>query len=122
MLEKRDHLMQRKMEIDAALRLAKIDLEESQAIAMAQGKFVPAEEYAAKKRNVAYLQGESVRLQFELRGDRKTIHAAKDQRGALFLQEFLLSARRILPKETYIALCKDAEGRLTEQHGGRLVA
>lgn len=77
-IDRRDELMRRKIEIDDACRKAKTDLQEAEGIAAAEGKFMEPREHAAMKRNLNYLLMESQRLQFELRGDRKALNAAKD--------------------------------------------
>lgn len=110
---KRDELMARKIEIDAKLAEARIDLSEAKRIAWAEGKFLPPRKMAEMERNFAFLQRESQRLQFELRGDRKKSHEAKDQKGALFMQEFFMVARGTLEKDQFNAICREAEGRLS---------
>lgn len=70
------------------------------------------------ERNLAFLQRESQRLQFELRGDRKQKHAATDQKGALFLQEFFMVARRTLTPDQFRAITREAETRLSQAAKG----
>jgi hypothetical protein len=111
---KRDELMARKIDIDEKLSHQRIDIAEAKRIAWAEGKFLPPQKMSEMERNLAFLQRESQRLQFELRGDRKKIHAAKDEKGALFMQEFFMAARRVLTKDQFNAIARDAESRLAQ--------
>ncbi len=112
-MTKRDELMARKIEIDEKLASARIDISEAKRIAWAEKVFLPPRKMSEMERNLAFLQRESQRLQYELRGDRKNIHAAKDEKGAMFMQEFFMVARRTLTPEQFKAIAREAESRLT---------
>lgn len=112
---KRDQLMVRKLDVDGKLAEARIALEEAEALAAAEGKYLPPREHAAMKRNVSFLGRESQRLQFELRGDRKPIHEDKDKKAHMFMQEFFMLARRRLEPEVFKSMCQETEKRLSEQ-------
>lgn len=115
----RDELMTRKMDVDEKLAALRIEIDEAKAIAYTEGKYLPPREMANLKRAFAGLQRESQRLQFALRGDRKQAHAAKDHKGALYLQEFFMAARRHLTKDQFNAINKDAESRLRASDAAR---